>query len=43
MEIEALGVQESCWASLVGLKSGRLVLGYTRALSGGRKTWHFAL
>lgn len=43
MEMEALGVQESCWASLVRLKAGRLVLGYTPALSRGRKTWHFAL
>lgn len=43
MEMEALGVQESCWASLVRLKAARLVLGYTRVLSRGRKTWHFAL
>lgn len=42
-EMEALGVQESCWASLVRLKADRLVLEYTRALSRGRKTWHFAL
>lgn len=43
VEMEPLGVQEWCWALLVGLKAGRWVLGYTREVSRGRKTWHFLI